>query len=81
MELSGVVSAAAIGAPDLVRGEAIQVYVVLREEAALTVDDILAHCRQQRATHTVPRDIFVVDSLPMNEQGKIRKSALRAQVT
>lgn len=79
MELSDVVSAAAIGVPDLVRGEAIQVYVVLRKGAHLTVDDILAHCRQRMATHMVPRDIFVVDRLPMNEQGKIRKSALRAQ--
>lgn len=81
LELSDVVSAAAIGVPDLARGEAIQVYVVLRKGASLTTDDILMHCRQQMATHMVPRDIFIVDSLPMNEQGKVRKSALRAQVT
>jgi len=81
LELADVVSAAAIGVPDLVRGEAIQVYVVLRKGAVLTTEDILAHCRLRMAPHMVPRDVLVVDALPMNEQGKIRKSALRARTT
>jgi len=77
MELPDVVSAAAIGVPDLARGEAIQVYVVLRKGATLTVDEILVHCRHRMATHMVPRDVIVLDALPMNEQGKVRKAALR----
>lgn len=80
MELPDVVSAAAIGVPDLARGEAIQVYVVLRKGASLTVDEILAHCRHRMATHMVPRDVILLDALPMNEQGKVRKAALRAAV-
>jgi acyl-CoA synthetase (AMP-forming)/AMP-acid ligase II len=79
MELSDVVSAAAIGVPDLVRGEAIQVYVVLRKGADLTVAEIFAHCKRRMATHMVPRDVILVDQLPMNERGKIRKSVLRAR--
>lgn len=77
MELPDVVSAAAIGVPDLARGEAIQVYVVLRKGATLTVEEILAHCRHRMATHMVPRDVIVLEALPMNEQGKVRKAALR----
>lgn len=77
MELPDVVSAAAIGVPDLARGEAIQVYVVLRKGATLTVDEIMAHCRHRMATHMVPRDVIILDALPMNEQGKVRKAALR----
>jgi acyl-CoA synthetase (AMP-forming)/AMP-acid ligase II len=77
MELPDVVSAAAIGVPDLARGEAIQVYVVLRKGATLTTEQILAHCRHNMATHMVPRDVILLDALPMNEQGKVRKASLR----
>jgi len=79
MEMPEVVAAAAIGIPDSTRGEAIQVYVVLAKGADLSADEILDHCRRRMATHMVPRDVFIVDGLPMNEQGKFRKSALREQ--
>ncbi len=79
LELPDVVAAAAIGEPDLVQGEAIKVYVTLRPGAQLSPLDIIAHCQQHMARHMVPKDVVVVESLPMNAHGKIVKSELRKQ--
>jgi len=77
LELENVVSAAVIGEPDLVRGEAIRAFVVLRPHTPLTTEDIISHCRRRIARHMVPRDVTVVDSLPMNAHGKVVKSELK----
>jgi long-chain acyl-CoA synthetase len=81
LELTEVVSAAAIGEPDEIQGEAIIVYITLRTGANLTVKEILSHCRQRMARHMVPKRIIIVDSLPTNAHGKIIKSALREKLS
>ncbi len=77
LELPGVVAAAAIGEPDMVRGEAIKVFVVLRTGVQLMPEDIIAHCAQHMARHMVPKEAVIVASLPMNPHGKIMKKELR----
>ena len=77
LEMTDVVSAAAIGEPDDIQGEAIIVFVTLRKGADLTTENILMHCRQRMARHMVPKEVVIVDSLPTNAHGKIVKSALR----
>ena len=77
LELEDVVSAAAIGEPDLLRGEAIAVFVTLRAGSSLTTEDILSHCRHKMARHMVPKTIEILDSLPLSSQGKVLKSELR----
>ncbi len=77
VELPEVVTAAVIGEPDLVRGEAIKAFVVLRAGAQLTADDILAHCASRLASYMVPKDIAFIDQLPINAHGKIMKTELR----
>jgi acyl-CoA synthetase (AMP-forming)/AMP-acid ligase II len=76
LELPEVVAAAAVGEPDLVRGEAIVSYVTLRPGASLTPQQILAHCAARLARHMVPAAVTVVDRLPMSSQGKVIKSQL-----
>jgi acyl-coenzyme A synthetase/AMP-(fatty) acid ligase len=77
LEMPEVVAAAAIGEPDLVRGEAIKVFVTLRTDAMVGPQDILAFCKKRLARHLMPRDIVIVKSLPMNAHGKVIKSELK----
>ncbi len=77
LELEDVVSAAAIGEPDPLRGEAIVVFVTLRAGSPLTTEEIISHCRHKLARYMVPKIIEILDSLPLSPQGKVMKSELR----
>ncbi len=77
VELPEVVTAAVIGEPDLVRGEAIKAFVVLRAGAPLTANDILAHCASRLENYMVPKEVAFIDQLPINAHGKIMKTELR----
>ena len=77
LELKDIVSAAAVGEPDPLRGEAIVVYVTLRSGSSLTEEEILSHCRRRLAHHMIPKTIGILDSMPLSLQGKVLKSELR----
>ncbi|HOX33262.1 MAG TPA: AMP-binding protein [Spirochaetales bacterium] len=75
--LPEVVSAAAVGVPDLQAGEAIHLFVVLRPGAPLAAEDIASHCRGGLAKHMVPCKVTIVERMPLNANGKIVKTELR----
>jgi acyl-coenzyme A synthetase/AMP-(fatty) acid ligase len=77
LQLDEIVSAAAVGVPDLAAGEAIHVFVILRAKSEITPDTIIAHCRKKLAKHMVPEVVTVIKSLPLNPHGKVIKSELR----
>jgi long-chain acyl-CoA synthetase len=77
VELPEVVTAAVIGEPDLVRGEAIKAFVVLRAGGHLTANDILAHCAGRLANYMRAKEVAFIDQLPINAHGKIMKTELR----
>jgi acyl-CoA synthetase (AMP-forming)/AMP-acid ligase II len=77
LELPEVIAAAAIGETDLTRGEAIKVFVTLRTGSALMPSDILNHCVKRMAHHMVPKEVVMVDHLPMNAHGKVIKAELK----
>ncbi len=77
LELEEVASAAVIGEPDPVRGEAIVACVSLRAGSLLTEEDILTHCRHKLPRHMVPKTIRILEALPLGPQGKVLKSELR----
>jgi acyl-CoA synthetase (AMP-forming)/AMP-acid ligase II len=77
VEIQDVVAAAVIGDPDLVRGEAICAFVVLRSGAETTPGGIIAHCAERLPNYMVPRDVTIIDRLPINAHGKIVKNELR----
>ena len=77
LKIPEVISAAAIGVPDELTGEAIKVFVVLNKKASLTSDAILTYCRQNMVRHMVPKEIIILDKLPINAHGKFVKSELR----
>ncbi|MEJ5313070.1 MAG: AMP-binding protein [Anaerolinea sp.] len=81
MEIPDLVAAAVIGEPDLVRGEAILAFVVLRDGATLNEKEILTHCAKRLPNYMVPRDVYFVPALPTNAHGKVVKTELRKQIS
>lgn len=81
LRVDRLVSAAAIGVPDIEAGEAITLFVVARPGTVVTPDEVFAVCREHLAKHMVPRTVRVVDALPLNANGKVAKSKLLELVT
>ncbi len=80
LEIQDIVSAAAIGVPDLVKGEAIHVFVTLRSGSTLSAQDVITYCKQKTVHHMVPSEVTVLKNLPINSNGKIVKSVLAQQL-
>ena len=75
-----VMETAVIGAPDPLRGEVLEAFVVLR--AGDTGDDALAGelqqlVKQKFAAHAYPRTVHFVDELPKTSSGKVQRYLLR----
>ncbi len=71
-----VAEAAVVGLPDPLRGQAPKAWVVLKEGASATREELLAHCRRQLAHFKVPRALEFRSALPKTGPGKIDKAAL-----
>ena len=72
-----VAEASVIGIPDETWGEAVHAVVVPRPAMQIDVDGLLDHCKERLAGFKAPRSIDVVDELPRNASGKVRKHVLR----
>ena len=73
-----VAEAAVFGVPDATWGEAVHAIVVLHPGAAVTADELRAHCRDLIAGYKVPKTIEISDEpLPKSGPGKILKRVLR----
>ena len=68
---------AVVPAPDPRWGEVGRAFVVLRDGARATPDDLLDHCRAHLARYKVPKSIELRDRLPLSPAGKILKRELR----
>ncbi|NJN84911.1 MAG: long-chain fatty acid--CoA ligase, partial [Caldilineaceae bacterium] len=69
---------AVIGAPDERFGEEVKAFVILKEGAAATPQEIVAWSRENMAAYKYPRQVEICESLPMSATGKILKRALRS---
>ncbi len=72
----GVLEVAAIGVPDEKSGEAVMIFVV-KKDAALTAESVIAHCKQTLTGYKIPRHIEFRSELPKTNVGKILRRALR----
>jgi acyl-CoA synthetase (AMP-forming)/AMP-acid ligase II len=77
LEHDDVDQAAVVGVPDVRLGEVPVAFVVLRRGTALDVSALHAFCRARLANFKRPRTIHVVEALPVNAAGKVRKGELR----
>nr|WP_235738916.1 hypothetical protein [Nocardioides alcanivorans] len=68
---------AIVGVPDETYGERIAAFVVPRTGRMLETRSVEEHVRAAMARYKVPREWYVVDSLPRNAGGKILKRQIR----
>jgi long-chain acyl-CoA synthetase len=73
----GVAAAAVIGKPDEKLGQEVLAFVVAKEGVKLTSDELIAHCKERLAAYKYPREVRVIDELPMGPTGKVLKKELR----
>jgi acyl-CoA synthetase (AMP-forming)/AMP-acid ligase II len=69
--------AAVIGVPDARYGEAVKAFVVLKQGASATEEEIIQYCKAHLASYKKPSYVKFVDSLPRNTVGKVMKYKLR----
>lgn len=71
--------AAALGVPDPIYGQEPVCFVVARPGVELDADQMLTHCRARLPHEKVPKQIYIVDTLPKNARGKIVRDKLRRE--
>ena len=71
-----VMEAACIGVDDERSGEVVKVFVV-KADASLTEDELLAYCREELTGYKVPKHVAFIDELPKSNVGKILRKDLR----
>src|SRR5471032_2473234 len=72
----GVLECACVGVPDEHSGEAVKIFVV-RKDPNLTVEQLMAYCKEQFTGYKKPKYIEFRDELPKTNVGKILRRALR----
>jgi len=80
MKHPDVAMAAVIGVPDPVRSEVIKAFIVLSRGVSPSdeiKESIRAMVKTRLAKHEAPRDIEIVDKLPLSANGKILQRELR----
>ena len=74
----GVAEVAVVGLPDPEFGERV-VAAVVRDNLALTAEEVTDFCRNGLAGYKNPRQLAFVDALPRNALGKVLKHRMRDQ--
>lgn len=66
-----------VGVPDPKYGEELMAWIILREDAHLTVDELKTYCKGKISHHKIPRYMEFTKEYPMTASGKIQKFKLR----
>ena len=74
----GIAEAAVVGAPDLLMGEEVVAFVVLKPGQQASAEEVTAFCLGRLARFKCPKRVRIVDSLPKSPIGKILRKELRA---
>jgi long-chain acyl-CoA synthetase len=70
-----------LGVPHAKHGEEVMACIVLRENAMMTEQEMIAWCKEQMASYKYPRLIEFRSTLPMTATGKILKKELKSELT
>lgn len=76
MNMKGIAEAAVIGVETEEQGESLKAFVV-KEDPAISVENIIQHCRQYLTGYKIPHWIEFRDELPKSAIGKILHRELR----
>ena len=69
--------AAVIGVPHESHGEEVKAFVILKEGAEVSDEEIVDWCKENMAAYKYPRFVEIRENLPMTATGKILKRELR----
>ncbi len=75
-----VQEATAIGIPHPKRGETVKVFIVLKEGATATQEEMIAFCHEKLAKYKWPTEVEFRTELPKSNVGKVLKKELRQKV-
>lgn len=76
LQLAGVQQVKAYGEPAGARGDVVAVAVVADPDVSREM--IRTFCRSRLSAHKVPRIIKLIEAIPVDERGKVKRSALAA---
>ncbi|HEY5178494.1 MAG TPA: AMP-binding protein [Dermatophilaceae bacterium] len=71
--------AAVVGLIDAYRGETVKAFVSIKDGAEVTIEEIIAFCKERLAAYKCPRIVEVIDDLPKTVTGKILRRELRKE--
>ena len=71
--------AAVVGRPDPRHGEEVLAFVSLHPGSTVTSDELVAWGREHIGGYKYPREIHILDMIPLTPVGKIDRKVLRAQ--
>jgi len=71
-----VAAAATIGVPDPLYGEEVAAFIVLKDGAKVSEQDLIDHCRNDLADYKCPKRIHIVRDIPKGPTGKLLKREL-----
>ena len=77
LEHPDVQMAGVIGKPSERHGEEVVAFVVLRDGAELEPEQLVAWARERIGGYKYPREVRVIDALPLTPVGKIDRKTLR----
>jgi fatty-acyl-CoA synthase len=77
LRMEGVRDVQVVGVASQKYGEEVGAFVIRKQGATITEEDIRDFCRGQIANFKVPRYVFFVDGYPMTASGKVQKYKLR----
>ncbi|HET7529362.1 MAG TPA: AMP-binding protein [Mycobacteriales bacterium] len=80
LEHPDIVGAGVVGRPDPRMGEEVVAFVQLRPGADLSPDDVVAYAKEHLSAAKYPRDVRIVDALPLTSVFKLDRKQLRTQL-
>jgi long-chain acyl-CoA synthetase len=78
-EHAAVLECGCVGVPDPRSGQAVKVFVVLRESSSVTVEELHTHFRQRLTGYKVPKHVEFRSALPKTNIGKILRRELQQE--
>jgi long-chain acyl-CoA synthetase len=76
-----VVAAAVVGRPDVKHGEEVVAFVQVAASAAVTPDELVEYARQHLSAVKYPREVRIIDAIPLTSVMKTDRKRLRQLLT
>jgi len=80
LEHPHVSAAGVVGRPDERHGEEVVAFVSLNGAAAVSADELIEWARRRIGGYKYPREVHIIDSVPLTAVGKLDRKALRGRL-